>query len=128
MKRENYTIFDRCRIPDYDIPGDMKSGGNLIFDPNKCKECGICVMVCPAGGIKTDRANKMDLLAGRIKGGRYGLPRVDRVTRGGTLCVACFDCGAACPHGAISIESNFNPKYFYKRITQTGDLTYPKHY
>ena len=57
-----------------------------------------------------------------------GVPRVDAVKTGATLYMACFDCGAACSHGAISIKSNFDPKYYYKRLTQTSDMALSKKY
>ncbi|HRZ25509.1 MAG TPA: 4Fe-4S dicluster domain-containing protein [Spirochaetota bacterium] len=127
MTREKYSLLDRLIIPDYDTPGGVSSG-NLKFDTAKCKECGICISICPGGCLLTDRATKAGLLSGAVKGGRYGVPRVDKARKGATLCIACYDCGAACPHGAISIETHFDPKRFYKRLTQTADMTYPVKY
>jgi formate hydrogenlyase subunit 6/NADH:ubiquinone oxidoreductase subunit I len=63
-----------------------------------------------------------------VKGGKYGVPQLAKTRRGATLCIACFDCGAACPHGAITIDTNFNPTRFFKRLTQTSDMKYPKQY
>ena len=127
MEREKYTLLDRLIIPDYDTQQGMRSG-NLIFDRNKCRECGICVTICPGGCLNTERTIKTDLQSGKVPGGKYGIPSVVKTIRGATLCIACFDCGAACPHGAITIESNFNPTRFYKRITQTAEMRYPKQY
>ncbi|HOO71730.1 MAG TPA: 4Fe-4S binding protein [Spirochaetota bacterium] len=127
MKRESYTLLDRLIIPDYDTPQGMRSG-NLIFDSDKCRECGLCVTICPGGCLDTEKASKTDLQTGKARGGKYGIPAVIKTIRGATLCIACFDCGAACPHGAISISTNFNPTRFYKRITQTSEMRYPKHY
>jgi len=62
------------------------------------------------------------------KGVKSGVPYVDKMKSGVTLCMACYDCGAACPHNAISIKKNINPKYFYKRLTQASEMTYPKKY
>jgi ferredoxin len=127
MAQGKLSFFDRIRIPDYDTTKQMQAG-DLIFDPEKCKECGVCLQLCPGGCLETASTTKNDILSGKAKGGKYGLPRVVTTRRGGTMCIACFDCGAACPHGAISIKSNFNPGYHFKRLTQTNDMRYPKRY
>jgi ferredoxin len=127
MKKITFSIIDRIRIPDYDTPKQMITG-DLTFDPSLCKECGTCVQLCPGGCLITDTTEKADIISGKAKGGKYGIPRVTTTRLGATLCVACFDCGAACPHGAISIKSNFNPGYHFKRLTQTDDLRFPKKY
>jgi ferredoxin len=127
MSNSKYSIFDRIKIPAYDNPMHMQTG-DLIFDPEKCKGCGVCVSICPGGCLLTDTATKIDLTSGKATGGKYGIPRVVTVKKGATLCIACYDCGAACPHGAISIKRNFNPGYHFKRLTQTSDMRYPKRY
>jgi ferredoxin len=127
MQKVKYTIFDRIRIPDYDTVKQMQTG-DLNFDSEKCRECGVCIQLCPGGCLLTDTTEKPDILSGKARGGKYGIPRVAKTNKGATLCVACFDCGAACPHGAISIRRNFNPGYHFKRLTQTSHLTYPKRY
>lgn len=127
MKAEKLSFFDRIRIPTYDSPKQMQTG-DLEFDKEKCRQCGICVQLCPGGCLLTDTTEKMDILSGRAKGGKYGVPRVVSTQKGATLCIACYDCGAACPHGAISIRNNFNPGLHFKRLTQTADMRYPKRY
>jgi len=62
------------------------------------------------------------------KAAKSGVPHVDVLKTGATLCIACFDCGAACPQNAITIKRNFDPKYFYKRLTQIPEMAYPKKY
>ncbi len=124
---EKLSLKDRFIIPTYDDPEQM-STADLIFDAEKCKECGICVSVCPGGCVLTDKVSKMDFMREVVKAGKCGRPYLDSVRPGVTLCVACYDCGAACPHGAISIRKHFNPGYFYKRLTQTSDMRYPKRY
>jgi crotonobetaine/carnitine-CoA ligase len=42
--------------------------------------------------------------------------------------IACGCCLAACPTNAISITRNFNPGDYYQRLTQPGDMTWPKKY
>jgi ferredoxin len=125
--KTKYSIFDRLRIPDYDSPKQMKTG-KLKFDAEKCNECGICVSICPGGCLSTETTTKVDMVSGKAKGGKYGIPGVARTKKGATLCIACYDCGAACPHDAISVESNFDPKYHFKRLTQASDMLYPKRY
>ena len=121
MKREKYTLLDRLIIPDYDTQRGVHSG-NLGFDKEKCKECGICITLCPGGCLLTDRATKVGLLSGEVKGGKYGVPHVDKARRGATLCIACYDCGAACPHDAISIETQFQSEaLFQKDHADIGD-------
>lgn len=125
--KTKYSFFDRIRIPDYDSPKQMQSG-ELIFDQEKCKQCGICIQLCPGGCLITETTTKINILSGKAKGEKYGVPRVKTTKKGATMCIACFDCGAACPHGAISVKHNFNPGYHYKRLTQTSNLKYPKRY
>jgi ferredoxin len=127
MKPIKYRLIDRLLIPKYDTPSQMQTG-NLDFDREKCKECGVCVQLCPGGCLLTDTTGKMDLVSGKAHGGKYGIPHVAVVKAGASLCIACFDCGAACPHGAISIRNNFNPGWHFKRITQLAEMKYPKRY
>ncbi|OHD70521.1 MAG: hypothetical protein A2W19_08940 [Spirochaetes bacterium RBG_16_49_21] len=127
MATAHYSTFDRLRLPAYDNQKQMQTG-DLLFDREKCKECGVCVQLCPGGCLLADTATKMDLISGKAKGGKYGVPHVVTMRSGATLCIACYDCGAACPHGAISIKRNFNPGYHFKRLTQTSEMRYPKRY
>ena len=124
---EKFRLIDRLRIPTYDNIKHMQ-GGDLIFDEMKCRQCGICVKICPGGCLLTDSVTKIDLISDMKKGGKSGVPRVASLKTGATLCIACFCCGAACPHKAISIKKNFNPGYFYKRLTQEPVMKYPKNY
>jgi ferredoxin len=124
---EKIRLIDRLRIPTYDSVKQMQTG-DLIFDKMKCRQCGTCIKVCPGGCILTDTTTKMDILSGGSNGGKCGMPRVATMKTGATLCIACYDCGAACPHGAITIKNNFNPGFFYKRLSQTSDMRYPKNY
>jgi ferredoxin len=127
MTAIKYTLSDRLKIPAYDNSREMQTG-DLNFDPEKCTECGTCVLLCPAGSLLTDTTTKIDLQSGKAAGGKYGIPRVIKLKKGATLCIACYDCGAACPQGAISIKKNFNPGMHFKRLTQTSDMLYPKRY
>lgn len=124
---KKFSLTDRFRIPTYDKPTHMQTG-DLYFNAAKCKQCAICIRVCPGGCIITDTVTKNDVMDDLKKGVKSGVPRVDALKTGVTLCVACYDCGAACPHNAITIKKNFDPKFFYKRLTQASELTFPKNY
>ncbi|MFP4531139.1 MAG: AMP-binding protein [Desulfobacterales bacterium] len=106
------------RIPDYNNPQDMQTG-LLLFDNEKCKQCGICSFICPARSIQIEKGPGA---------WRSGLPRLIYSYPGITDCIACGCCVTACPEEAISIKCPFNPGYFYQRLTQTQDLTFPKQY
>jgi ferredoxin len=124
---EKFRWIDRLRIPTYDNIKHMQAG-DLIFDETKCRQCGTCVKICPGGCLVTNSVTKMGIISGKEKSAKSGIPRVDTLKSGITLCIACFDCGAACPHGAISIKRIFNPGYFFKRLTQTSEMRYPQRY
>jgi ferredoxin len=125
-KNKQLSLLDKLLIPTYDSPGHMQMG-DLAIDPEKCRQCGTCIKVCPGGCLKSDSVIKMDYFKNGAKG-KTGLPYLDTMPSGVTLCVACFDCGAACPHGAISLIRNFMAGFFYKRLTQEEKLTCPKPY
>ncbi len=124
---DDFTLKDKLTIPTYDDPRDMRSA-ELHFDPDKCKQCGICIQICPGGCLRTDTLQKKDFMEGRAKVKDSGVPYLDSIKPGVALCIACFDCGTACPEGAISVKHNFNPRYYYKRISQTSDMEPPKRY
>lgn len=124
---DEFTLKDKLTIPTYDDPRHMRSA-ELVFDAEKCKQCGICIQICPGGCLLTDTLSKSDFMKGTAKVKNSGVPRLDTIKPGVTLCIACFDCGTACPEDAISVKSNFNPRYYYKRISQTSDMEYPKRY
>ncbi len=106
------------KIPDYNSAEDMTTG-LLFFDEQKCKQCGICTFICPARSITRDTGPGA---------WRAGLPRLVPTAPGVTECIACGCCTVPCPEGAISIVRSFAPGYFYRRLTQSTDLRYPKCY
>lgn len=120
------TFREKHKIPTYDNAKHMQTG-KLDFDPDKCNQCGRCISVCPGGSIISENFTKIDYMAGTNKG-KCGTPSLESIKPGVTLCIACYCCGAACPREAISIASNFNPGYYFKRITQTSDMKFPKRY
>ena len=121
------TWRERTKLPSVDNPKHMQMG-DLVFDRDKCRQCGLCVLLCPGGGVRTEKYTKMDLMRGTGLRGKSGFPFLDCIRPGVNMCVACFDCGTACPEGAISIKRPFDAKYYYKRLSQTSDMRYPKRY
>ncbi|HOS39350.1 MAG TPA: 4Fe-4S dicluster domain-containing protein [Spirochaetota bacterium] len=121
------TLLDRLRVPTYDDGSQMRYGA-LVIDRSRCRECGICVRICPGACLVTDTVTKMSLLNGTAHKGKSGVPRLDLMKSGEAGCIACFDCGTACPHGAISLAGHFNPGYRFKRIAQEDVLAYPQRY
>lgn len=106
------------KIPDYINPEEMTTG-LLAFNDETCKRCGICTFICPARSIKSDK--------GPMKW-KDGLPWLVAAAPGVTNCISCGCCLAACPEGAITIERWFNPGFFYQRLSQSGEMVYPKLY
>ncbi len=112
------TFKERHTIPDYLDPTDMVTG-ILVFDGEKCNRCGTCTWIGPGRSVKMDKKGK---------DGKKPLPYVEELVEGLTGCISCGCCLAACPQDAISIANGFRAGYFYTKLTQTEDLTYPKRY
>lgn len=105
-------------IPDYDDPARMTSG-LVDFDPEKCRQCGICTCICPGRSIVLDR---------KAPKGPDGMPYLRTVVPGINNCVACGCCLAACPEGAVRIVRGYRPGLFYRRLSQSGEMAYPRCY
>ncbi len=108
------------KIPDY----DRKQGatmGIVEFDDAKCIRCGACRLPCPSGAVK---------LPPKVPGETQGKPYIEEYMRGIVPCMACGDCLAACKQGAISIKQSFriNAPYYYERLTQAKEMTFPRKY
>ena len=111
------TVKPWTRIPDYNSDRDMKTA-LLAFDREKCRRCDICTFICPARSIDRDRET----------GWNDGIPFLRDAAPSVTNCVGCGCCITACPADAIRITRNFNPGGYYTRLTQPGDMTWPKRY
>ncbi len=108
------------KIPDYDNPEHVTTG-ILEFNDETCTRCGTCASICPGRAI---------IVPPKKEGEKRGLPSLVEIAPGVTLCMGCGDCSAACPNKAIKVIRGFAVKspYFYARLTQTDNFTFPKKY
>lgn len=65
---------------------------NITFDEEKCKACGLCIVVCPKKIIEPDKdkINKKGYNPAGVK---------DK-----SLCTSCASCAVICPDMVIKIE------------------------
>lgn len=108
------------KIPEYNN-AEYVITGIIVFDDKKCTRCGICASLCPGRSI---------IIPPKNENGNRDLPYAEEIAPGVTMCMSCGDCLAACPNKAITIKRGFRVKepYFYHRITQTTQFSYPKKY
>ena len=57
-----------------------------VFDPEKCKQCGLCFPVCPENAIPVDKET------------------LQRTNFNFDYCKGCGVCAKVCPFGAISMK------------------------
>jgi 2-oxoglutarate ferredoxin oxidoreductase subunit delta len=68
--------------------------GKIIINTERCKGCGLCIQVCPKGGISISKQSN--------KGGYFPAEakNVD--------CTACTACAIICPDVAIEVYRDSN--------------------
>ncbi|MGM0396097.1 MAG: 4Fe-4S binding protein [Bacillota bacterium] len=69
-----------------------KVKGNVIFEDDLCKGCGLCVSVCPVNIISLDK--------GRINKKGYHPASIEEMDK----CIACTNCATICPDVVITVE------------------------
>jgi 2-oxoglutarate ferredoxin oxidoreductase subunit delta len=71
--------------------------GRIIIDIERCKGCGLCVAVCPKGGIVLAKKSN--------KSGYFPAQPVPSVVEGAlnTNCTGCAVCALVCPDVAIEV-------------------------
>lgn len=95
-EKETRTMIDRNRVhleyfdPRFREFGDMNQCGAHCSSCGACRDCGICVQICPETAIR-----RMELLTG---GYEYVVDE--------TRCIGCGFCAGACPCGVWDLAEN----------------------
>ena len=75
--------------------------GKAVIDPTKCKNCGMCVQVCPYQAIqKIIVPCENACPVGAIAKDENGHAKIDF-----DKCISCGKCASACPFGAVHEKS-----------------------
>ena len=75
----------------------------LIYHPERCRGCGLCVQVCPHAVF-------------RMNGGKAELADKD-------ACIECGACRRNCPHGAIKVRAGVGCAQAVIRSKNKGTAT-----
>ncbi len=110
--------FSLGKIPNYFKKNQM-TYGIVVFDSTRCNGCGLCASICPGRGLT---------MSPRGDESKKKIPRLIETAPGISLCMACGDCVAACPEGAIRIQRGFNAGFFFRKLSQQAELALPKKY
>jgi 2-oxoglutarate ferredoxin oxidoreductase subunit delta len=68
--------------------------GNLTFNDQDCKGCGLCVSACPVEILHLDKD--------RMNAKGYHLISVTDMDK----CIGCANCAIICPDSVIKVEVN----------------------
>jgi len=79
--------------------------GKIIINTERCKGCGLCVLVCPKGGIIiSKKSNKKGYFPAQpvlsVVEGATNADSFDELT---TSCTGCCFCALICPDAAIEV-------------------------
>ncbi len=112
------NIIDRIKVPNY-FKSKHTRTGMIEFSRENCTGCGICTRICPARAIELEKNENGEKV-----------PRLIMLTRDEAIksCMACGDCMAACPENAISIKQGYNSSYYFKKLSQVDNFSWPKKY
>jgi nitroreductase/NAD-dependent dihydropyrimidine dehydrogenase PreA subunit len=79
---------------------------HIVVDEKKCNGCGFCVKQCPCQSIEL----------------KDGKPKFTGLPYFGKMCIACHDCEAVCPRGALT----FPHFYRVEKGRWAYDFDYPE--
>jgi len=68
--------------------------GKIIIDTERCKGCGLCITVCPKGGIVISKKSN--------KNGYFPAEAID------SDCTGCCFCAIVCPEAVIKVHRDNN--------------------
>jgi len=86
--------------------------GKIIIDSERCKGCGLCVMVCPKSGIVISKqSNKNSYFPAQ---------------KNGIDCTGCAICAIMCPDAVIEVSRDDNVVSIKATKKSTPDLAKEK--
>ena len=92
------NLFSKPSTEDFPrVNVEAKEGyrGRIVYDPDKCVNCGICIKVCSPGAISR--------VSESVKGGSNITYTVDL-----TSCTFCGTCQDFCGHKAMTLSSDYH--------------------